>query len=77
MPGPQVSHRRALAERRRAEVNTEKTHYGKNFRGASFFATFWQKAALDVFRERRTVYSQLTRREDKPRAGNQQRRNRT
>lgn len=37
MPGPQVSHRRALAERvqgracpaLRAEVNTEKTHYGK------------------------------------------------
>ena len=42
-----------------------------------FFVTFWQKAALDVFRGRRTVYSQLTRRGDKPRAGNQQRRNHT
>ena len=66
MPGPY-----------RAEVNTEKAHYGKNFRGAPFFVTFWKKAALDVFRGRRTVYSQLTRRGDKPRTGNQQRRNRT
>ena len=66
MPGPY-----------RAEVNTEKTHYGKTSVVRLFFVTFWKKAALDVFRERRTVYSQLTRREDKPRTGNQQRRNRT
>lgn len=77
MPGPQVSHRRALAERCRAEVNTEKTHCGKTSVVRLFFVTFWQKAALDVFRGQRTVYSQLTRRGDKPRAGNQQRRNRT
>ena len=58
MPGPY-----------RAEVNTEKTHYGK-IPWCVFFVTFWQKAALDVFRGQRTVYSQLTRRGDKPRTGN-------
>ena len=66
MPGPY-----------RAEVNKSKDALRKNIRGASFFVTFWQKAALDVFRGRRTVYSQLTGRGDKPRTGNQQRRNRT
>ena len=65
MPGPYM-----------AEVN-KKRRIPFFDRDASFFVTFWRKAALDVFRGRRTVYSQLTRRGDKPRAGNLQRRNRT
>ena len=45
MPGPY-----------RAEVN-KKRRTTEKLPWCVFFVTFWQKAALDVFRGRRTVYS--------------------